>query len=76
MYELNTFLKAADIDIDNNDWGQFTTLETPPQPQQFKARVKPVLPSIQEEEKKATWATFIARNLADTTLEKILDWLS
>jgi hypothetical protein len=82
MYELNALnaFLSADTDAELDDWGQFSTLETPPQPQQFKARVKPVLPRIQEEEqekekeKPSLWGTFIDRNI--TTLEKFLDWLS
>lgn len=80
MNELNAFLRAESEPESTDDWGQFSTLETPPQPHQFKARVKPVLPRIQEEEKEEpSWGAFIARHFIGrnvTTLEKILEWLS
>lgn len=65
MHALTAFLEPESTEPTNDDWGQFATLETPPQPQ-YKARVKPVLPRI-EEEREPMWAVLI---------EKFLDWMS
>ena len=49
MHALNQFLAPAPLNHDDDqDWGQFSTLETPPQPPQYKAKVKS-LPRIDED---------------------------